>query len=461
LRNCLIIFALIVFVLSKSAQSQNYIISEISVKGNNKTKKEVILKELEFSEKDSIEYSKLEKLIENSEQNLLRTSLFNYVNLTYEIYQDLVFIEINLEERWYFWFYPIFEHGSRNLSSFIIDKDLSRINYGAVVELHNIKGENNFFRIKLRGGFRQHYSLSLFLQNFEKTQNHGLKISAETFIQKNIVSKILDNKAVYEFADFLNFNSYFIYSFRININNQVGLGMAYKHYLQENINTTEVLEQKIISDYFNPLIYYNFDSRNNKVYANNGFLINTNLGYWYNLNNCFTSFVGYNLDFQAHKTIDNSRFAIHTSNSYKYYKEKNSQNPYFQAQLEFGKDFWIRGYEYYYFIGNNSVKTQNTLSFLLSKTKIHNLPNFLPKEFKKAYTKIYLEAFGDLIYTDGYNNVFNANNEFNKKINYTFGLGLSIETYYERLLQINLTYIPNFSKIGIFVNYQTPLIKLY
>ena len=89
------------------------------------------------------------------------------------------------------------------------------------------------------------------------------------------------------------------------------------------------------------------------------------------------------------------------------------------------------------------------------------MPNFLPKEFKKAYTKIYLEAFGDLIYTDGYNNVFNANNEFNKKINYTFGLGLSIETYYERLLQINLTYIPNFSKIGIFVNYQTPLIKLY
>jgi hypothetical protein len=112
-------------------------------------------------------------------------------------------------------------------------------------------------------------------------------------------------------------------------------------------------------------------------------------------------------------------------------------------------------------MGNNTVKTQNTLSFLLSKTKIHNLPKFLPNEFKKAYTKIYLEIFGDLIYTDGYNKTFNLNNNFNKNINYTFGIGASFETYYDRLLQINLTYIPNISKIGIFVNYKTPLIKLY
>jgi len=460
LRNYFIIFLLFALVLSKNAKNQNYIISEISINGNNKTKKEIILKELCFNEKDSIDYLTLEKAITESKQNLLRTSLFNYVDFNYKTSENQAFINVNVEERWYWWIYPIFEHGSRNLSSFIIDKDFSQINYGGVVELHNIKGINNYFKIKVRGGYRQHYSLTLFLQNFEKTKNHGLKINTETFIQKKFVSNILDNKAVYSLSNFLNFNSHLIYSYRINLNNLLGFGMTYKHYWLKD-NNQETPNLNFISNYFNPIIYYNFDNRNNKVYPTDGFLININCGYWHNLNKQFASFIGNNLEFQLHKTIKNSRFAIHNISSYKFYKEEKKKNSFFQTQLEFGKDFWIRGYEYFYFMGNNTVKAQNTISFLLSKTKIHNLPKFLPNEFKKAYTKVYLEVFGDLIYTDGYNETFNFNNDFNKNLNYTFGIGASFETYYDRLLQINLTYVPNTSKIGIFVNYKTPLIKLY
>ena len=53
MKNYFIIFLLFALVLSKSAKNQNYIISEISINGNNKTKKE---------EKDKIEEDEMDKL---------------------------------------------------------------------------------------------------------------------------------------------------------------------------------------------------------------------------------------------------------------------------------------------------------------------------------------------------------------------------------------------------------------
>lgn len=459
---------LILISFAIPSEAQKIIIEKIQITGNNKTNENTIIKELCFKQLDSLEFEHFKLLLKKSEENLLKTSLFNYVTIEYVLNSNQVSLNINVEERWYVWIYPIFEHGSRNLSTFIRDKDLSRINYGGVLEFHNIKGENNFFRIKIRAGYRQQYSLSLFLQNIGKNKNHSFKTNSELFRQKVLISNIIQNKAVYESANkqniFSNFNSYLGYSYRIDLSQNIGLGLAYKYYNISDIREIEYYEQAYNSFNFNylmPILFYTFDQRNNKIYPCNGLYFNANFSYWKSLNQNYCSFVGINLEGQIHKQINSSRFAIHNTSSYKLYKETDSSYPFFQTQLEFGKDFWIRGYDYYYFLGNNSVKIQNTLSFLLMKRKIYNLPNFLPNEFKKIYTKIYLETFADFIYSDGYTERYNSINQLNKAYCFSYGLGISIETYYDRLLQINVSYIPNFKKIGIFVNYQTPIVKLF
>ena len=98
---------------------------------------------------------------------------------------------------------------------------------------------------------------------------------------------------------------------------------------------------------------------------------------------------------------------------------------------------------------------------MLSDFKIHRLPKFLPDEFNKTYSRLYLDLFVDLIYTDAFANDLYFYDDMNGKIRESYGAGISLETYYDRLLQIYVAYVPYFNKTGIFVNYQTPIVKLY
>ena len=56
--------------------------------------------------------------LEKLNQNLLKTSLFNFVNTDFSIDGKCVKVKISVEERWYYWAYPILENADRNLSSF-------------------------------------------------------------------------------------------------------------------------------------------------------------------------------------------------------------------------------------------------------------------------------------------------------------------------------------------------------
>lgn len=86
------------------------LISNINITGNKKTKPKTILCELEFEPGDTISKSRLPQLLDKSTTNLKKTSIFNYVTITYELEDDSLNtglintdININVEECWYTW----------------------------------------------------------------------------------------------------------------------------------------------------------------------------------------------------------------------------------------------------------------------------------------------------------------------------------------------------------------------
>lgn len=103
--------------------SSKYIIKEIITDGNKITKRSIILRELTFSTGDTLAGTILEEKIEKSRENLLNTTLFNFVTFrTVPFDENNIYVIITLDERWYIWPNPIFEHADRNLSAFFMIK---------------------------------------------------------------------------------------------------------------------------------------------------------------------------------------------------------------------------------------------------------------------------------------------------------------------------------------------------
>lgn len=449
-------------------QDTIYVFSEINIVGNTKTKQVVILRELPFSLEDSIYLSEIQTKLKIAQQNLLKTSLFNFVTLSFSLNKNNITIEIIVEERWYLWPYPILEHGTRNWATFFHDRVLSRVNYGAAFECYNIGGLDQTLKIKLRAGYREHFSISYFFNGLGKNRNSSIKTQVELFRQKMMVSQTLRNQAEY-YNDkdnyvFENFNSTIVVTHRMKLSAYAGAGISYKDYYFVHTSSPSPINENyeyLSTKFLNPFAYFKADTRDNKVYPLNGMFFNIFLGYWQNLSQNTSSFLGLISDLSLHYNMPIERVSLHTQASYRQLVENNPDIALFQNRLMFGRDFWTRGYEYYYFLGRKSFKLQNTVSFLLSDFKIHRLPNFLPDEFRKIYSRVYFDVFLDFIYTDGFSQNFNAQNPMNGKVRETYGAGVSLETYYDRLFQIYVAYMPYSKKTGIFVNYQTPILKLF
>jgi outer membrane protein assembly factor BamA len=79
-----LIFSLTLFIVSTTslAQENRLIINDIQISGNRRTREDIILRELTFRKGDTIPRSYLEFNINRSRQNILNTSLFNYVTIS-------------------------------------------------------------------------------------------------------------------------------------------------------------------------------------------------------------------------------------------------------------------------------------------------------------------------------------------------------------------------------------------
>jgi len=158
----------------KNLKDTMIVVSSINITGNKITKDRVLLRELTFSTNDSLFLGQIPSVISKSKENIENTHLFNFVNVSYDTIDNKVSINIDVEERWYFWPIPIFEYADRNLSAFLKEGDYTRVNVGGYLRVDNFRGLRDQLKLRLVVGYRNQIALQYKTHNLDRKNQHGI-----------------------------------------------------------------------------------------------------------------------------------------------------------------------------------------------------------------------------------------------------------------------------------------------
>jgi len=164
LRTLLLICALFLFSLQVKGQDSLLVqetpkqirVNSIYIIGNEKTEKEIILRELDFVSNYTYEWETFLGILKADQQKIFNLRLFNEVEITpLRTGPEEIEVLIAVKERWYILPSVIFQLADRNFAEWWTnqDRDWSRVNYGVRINHANVGGRNEKFRFSGQLGF--------------------------------------------------------------------------------------------------------------------------------------------------------------------------------------------------------------------------------------------------------------------------------------------------------------------
>lgn len=442
----IVFFLLFISFLNLDAYSQEKdkcIIGNIKFDKHNKTRRSIILRELEFAESDTLSIENIPSLLESATINLKNTLLFNFVTTEPQWNSDSTYldVEIKVVEKWYIWPFPLLEIADRNLNSWWRDKDLSRLNYGLFLNWENFTGRKDMLKVLLRLGHEDKLGFYYELPSFNKKQNLGFDIGISYAQKHEIAVESVDNQLIY-FRDQENYvQESFAASVRLTYRQQIHYKQFVKLTYQDislvdslvilhptltlnnlnqlrffNLTYNYIVDYRDYSPY--PLIGYYFDLELNKVglglIQSKGvdfFYMKSKLNYYWKLKNRWYFAAG------LFAKISNGKF-----------------QPYvLQRGLGYVNNL-IRSYELYVMDGQHYGLFRSNLKYELIPMRVHNFKFIKNEKFSKVFYAMYLNFFLDMGYVkDKYNGDLNPLvNDFQ----YGYGFGLDFVTYYDIIFRI-------------------------
>jgi outer membrane protein assembly factor BamA len=417
-------------------------IGSIFLSGNKRTKSFIVLREVPFVTGDHFTEGELEQELVLARQQIMNTSLFVDVNVYISARNgDLVDINIDLKERWYFFPLPYFRLIDRNFNQWWVEqhRSLERVNYGIKFTQNNVSGRNDNLDVWLINGYTQQVTLRYDLPFFDKTLKRGFNVGIIYATQKEINYATGDNKQLFYKQDSiparkaLRFD--FTYSYRPDVKQ--------RHYFRVSYNDEQISDSAVKK---NPLYfpggrtrlqfidfgyqykYYNVDLIS---YPTNGFLGEANL-YRRGLDNVSGLWQVSGRAVYA-KPITKTSFMHFEGLAIAKAPFRN----FFVNERLFGYGFYqLRGLEYNVVDGmlGGALKTtyhKQILSFVL-----HN--PFKSKTHDKIPFRIFLKAYGDLGYA--YTPSPNITNTLNNKLLRTWGFGMDIVSIYDFVFKIEYSF---------------------
>jgi outer membrane protein assembly factor BamA len=415
-------------------------INSLTLIGNKKTKREIILRELILHEGDSIRENKINDAVQHSKENLLNTSLFNFVDIFYKTEDSLIDVIIVVSERWYIWPLPIFELVDRNLNEWLLTKDFSRTNYGLYLAIYNFRGRNETLALGFRDGYTKKYSLQYSIPYVSKNQKEGIAFSIAYSRNHELAYSTRNNKLVYFNDDDLFMRQEFYASaqstFRRRHYNTFMVRVEYDDMLvsdtiaalnHDYFNTSETRQR-----YTGLTLFFKSDHRDLVAYPLHGTYFELEF---------FQRGFGFLGD-----DVSQPNF----SSSCRYYSElrKNiffasgikgkftgpSHQPYnITRALGYSRDY-VRGYEYYVVNGQNFLLLKNNLKFRLLPTFVRKF-KFIPSEkFSTIPFSFYINAFYDIGYV--HDKQYYQSNSLTKSLLPGYGLGIDFVSYYDIVFSV-------------------------
>lgn len=416
------------------------VITDILIEGNKVTRARIILRELTLNVGDSLYWGNLKAGAEQSQNNVMNLALFNFVEIEpIQTNNDEVIILVSVTERWYIYPVPILEIAQTNFNTWWKTKELRWMNYGVYLSHQNFRGRNEKIRITARFGYTKKISASYTVPNLNHKQTLSLYLNAGYFENRQITYNTLNNERLFYKEPEFKARKYYQY--------QVGLGyrenIFVKHYVELSYFDAQVRDTVVLlqPDYFTgntahsrflrATYVIDYDTRDYKRYPLEGVLIygtfqQSGLGIVNREGlNLFTTQVGYN---HHYKLSDKFYMGYALSG-----KVNWSTPPYYLTQ-GLGVNELVRGYELYVIDGTRWGLVQSNLKYEILKPKPITLPFITNEKFNKTFISLYGNAFFDAGYV--YGEDFEQNNSLVNKYLYSFGIGLDLVTYYDKVMRL-------------------------
>lgn len=437
-----------------SVTSPLLLVADIAIAGNKKTKPYIIEREIPFKQGDYILKKDLEAKLILAKQQIINTSLFVYVDV-YVVSQagELVFIKVDVKERWYLFPLPYFKLVDRNFNQWWVKENhsLKRVNYGLKFMQNNFSGRNDMLNVFLISGYNHEIDLKYlqpfadralksgfdvrFLYSQQHEMNYGTAFSKQLFFKQNdnFTRKTIRVEGGYLYRPAIRTRHEFKISF---VHEQVADSVVI---LNPNYFLNGVKELSFPEISYS-MRYYGVD---NIAYPLNGFAGDV-----------------YLLQRGLSKKMDMTQLEVHGTFSHPFIGKTNLQlqaaglirlpfrQPYYNQQLFGYGDIYLRGLEYYVVDGVAGAIARAT-----ERKQIFTLlfkPKYKTREFAPVPFRFFIKAFGDI----GYGYSTNPGNSLlNNRLMRTWGLGLDIVSLYDAVFKFEYS-INQFGEKGLFFHVQ-------
>ena len=437
-----------------------FVIGEIILKGNKKTKNYIIQRELTFSKGDSLVMEELIHGLDKSRENLLRLPLFHFVRTQIEKSQsgEAANITVEVSERWYTWLWPVFEISDRNFNTWLENGDLTRLSYGLFLQQENFRGRLEKLHIRAKMGYQQQILLlyeAPYL-NRSKTIGAGLQISSARERETGYVT--ISDKLVYYRADkFLrrtNEISVFArYRPQIHISHTFKLQLTQFNFsdtlISLNPGYSGISDKKTNI----PVVGYllKADFRDQRGYPLKGWYADAEIDGFGLTQKADYSFATIRASARVHIPLTarwNTALGVATKLS------TSGLKPWFLNQALGYKRDYVRGYEYNVIDGDHFWLVKTNIRYAIVPQNIHKVKSIRAAQFNTIPYALYLGLFADA--GQVWPGQENTSNVLPGKILAGTGIGLDFVTYYDKVLRAEFS-LNREGQTGFFLHFMAAI----
>lgn len=453
----------------KAIPEDRLVVEGFRIEGNQVTRAPIIVREMAFERGDTLLKMNLIPLLQRSRENLLNTSLFNFVYLDVEHLQgNHIVILVTVTERWYIWPVPILEYAERNFNEFITNRQWDKIVYGAWLKWSNFRGRKEILQGKVRLGYINEYALAYQVPNLGRKQQHAIhngfninsqnEVSVATRYNRPVEYKPRTRPAQTKINAFSKYTFrpklYSTHTLRIDYNDYSiadSVMIVSPGYLGTSIVTGEPLNRL---QFFELGYMFRHDIRDSKIYPLDGFMVKLSL---------IKVGLGIIPDFpysgmratgvlMFHQKLS-KRFYFYNATKIRYSSRK--QNPHV-LNRGLGYQEFLSAYEPYVMDGSDFFVTKYNLKYQLIKPTTRTIPLIPLEQFNKIHYALYINVFADAGYVR--NEFPDPTNTMVNTLQFSGGIGLDLVTYYDQVFRVDLA-MNRYGEYGVFFHLETPFFR--
>jgi outer membrane protein assembly factor BamA len=426
-----------------------YTIDSISFEGLKKTRKSLILRELEYAIGDSFPAERLEAVVENNRLRALNLGIFSAADLTVRrITPDgRVALHLKVNESWYWYPSPVFELIDRNFNVWWteFDRSLRRANYGLDYTQYNFTGRADQFNSTVTAGYNERFNLRYRTPWLNRDGTLGLSFGISYSRTHEAPIQTIGNK-----IDFRRDRDKYLIrrwladaqlSWRPGLLTTHGLTLEYHNNvvadtIPQSLNFNFFLDGRTRQRFSSVAYRFNYDTRDIRPYPTAGWNIWVELRHNGLLPNDELRLARFKIDVAKYwhwgprwsaETIGRLRTSL-----------PRSRPPYINNQgLGYGNDM-VRGYDYYVMDGLDFAVLRTTVRAKV----VHRMvayPKFLARRWSRLQpfeVRAYLTVLNDVGYA---NDPWYADqNPLTNRPLYGYGIGLDVVAFYNRVYSFSL-----------------------